>query len=149
MSKVSLKIKEYWPVAALMVLAVIIEIFREITGIPVTILDLLFSPFLLIAICYIPYYRYTQKKKKSKRRDNFEYYEPLTAIKTSGYITVFVLMAALGIWGLWEGLHNPLKLYTGVRGAAHGYTLALVGIFLIGTGFWCIKKTVPRYRKNQ
>ena len=130
-------------IACLSVL-ILIESLLQMTGLPITVSDLTFTPGSIIIIYFI--FQLIRKNKDEK----YAYVPPesVSLLKLNGVVLAFIFMTALGAWCLWEGVHNPLKFYSGVKGSGHGYTLALVGMLtsIFGViGFWLSVKSI--YKK--
>lgn len=130
-------------VLGILLLVVAFELLRELTGIPVTLLDFLITPLCLIFI----YMTFREGVLKRDRRTP----HPIEPCKTwmgySGTLLVFILMIAFGSWGVWFGCMNPFLYMSGVKGAGHGYTLAVIGVLLIqlgGIGVWQLRLKRPR-----
>lgn len=122
-------------------LIIFVESLLQMTGLPITVFDLTLAPGSLIIFYFI--FQLIRKNKNEKY--NYTAPEPSSLLKLNAALLTFILMIALGAWCLWEGIHNPLKFYSGVKGSGHGYTLALVGLLttLFGIiGSWLSAKLI-------
>ena len=107
------------------VLIITVEVLRYYTGLPFTIIDIIIFPFSIILLLF------GVKTLLSPAQQNPESKAvKLTAIKLFGVFIVAILFFLLGAWAIYEGGHNPLTLYSGVKGAAHGYTLLSLGLLI-------------------
>lgn len=134
------KLKTTIYVSLLIGVGLIIEWFRAETGIPVTILDILLLPLCVIFI-YIVIREILFADKSSVNSENLQ---SLSPAKRLGLIVVCLLMLLLGAWGIWAGLSAPFDYFSGVKGAAHGYTLAIIGLLIVLfglVGVWSTIKT--------
>ncbi len=128
-----------------LIISIILEITRQQANIPITIIDLsvlFFCLFVIVSIFRSPSY---SKKTKKKQYDN----EPVPFFKKMGLVLTFILMIVLGVSVFWIGIQEPFKFFTGIKGAAHGYTLVALGLIIIGTsvfGLWkvCLIPTTGR-----
>lgn len=111
---------------------IMFEVFQYYTGIPLNIMDamiLLISALCLYLLKYLP--PFTSQKYKNidtKLVNNIWYL--LGAIV---FVAVLILM---GIYLVYLGLESPFKLFIGVKGSSHGYSLVLLGSVI--TMYSCI-----------
>lgn len=144
--KVLSMLKSVAGILGLLFFVIAFEVLRELTGIPVTAFDAFITPFGLIFICVI----FRECLLKRDRRTPHLIQPSKTWAGYSGRLLVFILMIAFGMWGLWFGCANPFLYMSGVKGAGHGYTLAVIGLFLIQLGaigvwqLWLQKPKVGR-----
>ena len=112
---------------AFIVVAMTLEEIRVEYNIPITVIDLIFSPCALI-ICY-----FLIKWLVFKR--NIEpYFTTITTKKLLLNFCMLTLLALpLGIWSTMAGISAPFEYYTSMKGAAHGYTLASIGFLLLNS----------------
>ncbi len=132
------KIESFFIVGSLIFLGVIIEVIRKTKNIPITILDLMFFPgsiFFTVVFC-----RSILMGEESMRQYNLV--EPISFIKKLGLFIAALLSIAFGFWMIWIGVHEPLKYFSGVRGAAHGYTMVPVGILIFVFGVFGVIKSI-------
>ena len=128
------KFKDTLWVIGLVVVGLFIEAFRQSTGIPVTIIDILFFPILPLFIFFtIKYFFFSEKRKNKQVINNEEVRDKLWAVP----IFLF-LMLPLSLWCIWTGFEEPFVYFTGVKGAAHGYTLAAIGITILGFSLFAL-----------
>lgn len=118
-----------------------VEIFRAVTGIPVTLLDVLLFPISIIFIVGMAKLLF-EKEKKNKRQNTSTAEIKLGWIKRMGYIAVGLMMLALGAWGISAGIEQPFTLFTGVKGASHGYTLVALGICIVIMGLMVLYQLI-------
>ena len=104
----------------LLVIALIVSVdaVSRFTGLPFTVGDVLLLPLLLVAVLFSVQSLLARKKKKPEADE-----PELTLMKLFGSLVGVFLALLLGLWSLYEGVRNPFLLYTGVKGAVHGYTL--------------------------
>jgi hypothetical protein len=126
-------------------LIVTIEALRYFTGLPITVIDLLMFPASIILIAL------SLKSLLFHRTTSIEIVRQQN--KPSLYslmLRFFTAIAGLllGLWSLYEGANNPLLLYTGVKGAAHGYTLFTLGLLVFGFSGYLIYITIIDFRKK-
>ena len=101
-------------------LGILIEIFRQTTHIPVTILDLILFPFCAFIIFYV-IWSLLFKRKANKIPPQSE---PLSTLKMFGVFTTGIGMLALGAWGrdsgapslFFRGERRGTRLHTGAYG---------------------------------
>lgn len=122
------------------------EVFQYYTGIPLNIMDAMI--LLISALClYLLKYRppFTRQKYKdidTKLVNNIWY-----LLGSIVFVAVLILM---GIYLVYLGLESPFKLFTGVKGSSHGYSLVLlgsvitmyscIGIYMLFYQFWRLIK---------
>lgn len=114
-----------------------VEIFRAFTGIPVTLLDILLFPIsvvFIVAMGMLLFEKENKNKKKHKKQNAASPEINLSWMKRLGYIVLSLMMLALGAWAVSAGIEQPFKLFTGVKGASHGYTLVALGICIVIMG---------------
>jgi hypothetical protein len=117
----------FW--AVLICLTVVVEVVREMTGIPVCIGDLLFIPLALFML----YFVLQPCMFMSNRVDDGM--TTAAHLKKNGWVFIVALgITALGLFCIRMGFNNPWEFFTGVKGAAHGYTLFLVGLSIATFG---------------
>jgi len=129
------KFKDVGLVFIILIVAVVVDIFREATHIPVTLMDIVFFPFFVFIIFYAVWAVLSAKwfnKSKSKARKKPIPSTPLSIPAKFGVFVTSLGMLALGIWAVWEGILQPGKYFSGVRGAMHGYTMVPMGLCIIG-----------------
>jgi hypothetical protein len=138
-------------IIAILVFGVGVEIFRDLTGIPVTALDILLFPFFILVIYAVFRYLLTKHKKQKKITATV----PANRALLFSFV-VFVLLLPLGVWSIYIGAQHPWRLYTGVRGWVHGYTAFLLGIIITGFSFvsmgyvlWTALKRLKFIRKRK
>lgn len=125
-----IKFKSFGYYIVLFVIIFTSEAIRQALDIPVTILDITLTP-LAVFILFL-FLRTFFIDKKAKKKINAIESIPLT--KSIGMIMSSILLLALGWWGIWAGALEPLKLFTGVKGAGHGYTLVVIGLIIVLMG---------------
>jgi len=109
----------------LIILAILaVEFFRSVTGIPVTILDLILFPMSLLIVFFT--LKLLVKSKDLAAVKN----KPMPWHKRWGYFVFSLLLILLGLWAIVAGLQAPFHLFTGVKGAAHGYSLVALGLVI-------------------
>ncbi|OMH39421.1 hypothetical protein [Motiliproteus sp. MSK22-1] len=129
----------------LVVIAVIIavEVFRFFTGFPMTLIDILFTPFsVFLMILGIKQLVSTNKKK----RDGDAPYMSHSVLQLSGTLIVFLAVTMLGLWCLSAGLQDPLGFFTGVKGAMHGYTLMCLGSLMVSYSLYFSYRLLVRIK---
>jgi len=128
-----------------------VEIFRAVTGIPVTIIDITLFPIsviFIVGMAMILFKKENKNKKKRRNRNATPSEITFSWVKRLGYIAGAILMLALGVWGILEGIEQPFKLFTGVKGPAHGYTLAAIGVVLIIMALIALYQFIFKVRSN-
>jgi len=137
-------IKKFLSILGIIVAIASVEIFRALTGIPVTLLDILLFPISIIFIAGMAKLLFEKEKKnKKKKRHNTSTAEiKLSWIKRLGYIAMGLMMLALGVWGISAGIEQPFTLFTGVKGASHGYTLVALGICIVIMGLMVLYQLI-------
>ncbi|WP_022946110.1 hypothetical protein [Pseudoalteromonas ruthenica] len=110
--------------AIIIVLVILIsEVIRLHTGLPITIINIVVLPITCLLIYCMKYYR-SPFSKTYKGTDNHLKQTPFQLI---GFLLFTISLAAMGSWIAWLGIQAPLQYFSGVKGAAHGYTLIQVG----------------------
>jgi len=112
-------------VVLLIVLAIVIpEYIREKFDIPITIIDLILFPTCIFLSALSIYYVFTNGIK-------FEMsIQPMSRLSRLGYILLALILLLLGAWSIVAGWQSPFLLFSGVKGAAHGYTLIVLGLLV-------------------
>lgn len=138
-----IKIKSIINTLALVLLIIAIESFRHATELPFTVIDILILPLSIISIVFGLKSLFINRKKTNLP-------EPIeqSLLKQSVHIFTAILVLLLGLWALYEGWNNPLLMYTGVKGAAHGYTLLSIGLLLSGYSIYYILKSTISLNKR-
>lgn len=132
------RLKHLPAVCGLVLLAVIIEIIRQKTNIPVTLLDIFFFPGCLLFSFIFLRYEFLNKKTLFK----YNLVEPVSALKKLGVFVGALFLTALGGWCFWMGICEPLTYFWGIKGAAHGYTLVAMGFLISLLGAYGVLKSV-------
>jgi hypothetical protein len=125
---------------------IMFEVFQYYTGIPLNIMDamiLLISALCLYLLKYLP--PFTSQKYKdidTKLVNNI-----WCLLGSIVFVAVLILM---GIYLVYLGIESPFKLFTGVKGSSHGYSLVLlgsvitmyscIGIYMLFYQFWRLIK---------
>ena len=132
------KFKSILFIIGFMTIGLILEFTRKAYGIPVTILDILLFPLSLIfTVLLLKDFFINQSKEKTKKSLK------LKASAIAGRIAITLLLFfPLGIWAMWEGLKNPFGYFSGIKGAAHGYTLTAIGLFIFSLGIIFISSVI-------
>ena len=99
------------------------EAIRLYTGLPITIIDIGVLPITCLLIYCMKYYRFPFSKTY-KDTDNLQ---QQTLFQLIGFLLFTIILAAMGSWLAWLGIQAPLKYFSSVKGAAHGYTLIQIG----------------------
>jgi len=118
------------------------EALSYFTGLPFTIIDVLLFPLSIIMIAL----GVKSLLVRTEQTDE-KYIIKRSLISLCGHFVAGFLTLLLGLWSLYEGCTNPLALYTGVKGAAHGYTLLSIGLLLSGYSVYIILKLALRTRE--
>ena len=111
---------------------IMFEVFQYYTGIPLNIMDamiLLISALCLYLLKYLPPFT-SQKYKDIDTKLVNNIWCLLGAIV---FVAVLILM---GIYLVYLGIESPFKLFIGVKGSSHGYSLVLLGSVI--TMYSCI-----------
>jgi len=119
-------LKRILTIISILLAIILVEVFRSITGIPITILDIILFPSGLLIV--FVFARLLVKREAITGTNP----EPMTALKRWGYFVFSFFLLALGIWAIDAGIETPFALFTGVKGAAHGYTVAVLGLLISG-----------------
>lgn len=126
-------------VIIIIILAIIVDDFRQATHIPVSLLDIVFFPFFVFIILYTLWsvlsarlLNNSRKKPRKTTSKNPFPCAPLSVPAKCGFLVTALGMLALGIWAMWEGIEEPGKYFTGVRGSLHGYSLVPMGLCIAG-----------------
>ncbi len=108
----------------IIVLAIFIsEGIRLYTGLPITIIDIGILPITCLLIYYMRFY----KSPFSKSYKDMTTHQPQSAWQLIGFLVFTIMLAIMGAWIAWLGVQEPFKYFSGIKGAAHGYTLIQVG----------------------
>jgi len=121
--------KDTIAVMAIVVVAVVFDAVMDNAGVPVTFLDVLIVAVSLL-ILYLPVNAFFTKHKPTKKAATPVRLKP----EWSKLILGLVLLIMLSASALYLGLDDPWKLYKGIKGPAHGYTIVLLGIALAVIG---------------
>jgi hypothetical protein len=137
---------KYLPaICGLIILIVIFEIFRNLTHIKFTLLDLMLSPICIICIYGLLRYEFFNNKYLLR----YNQVEPVSRIRKLGIFIVSVLLMLTGLWCLLLGVREPLAFFSGIRGAVHGYTMAVMGILMLLIGaYGTLKSILIRFLKK-
>ncbi|MCP4024524.1 MAG: hypothetical protein GY729_21980 [Desulfobacteraceae bacterium] len=126
-------------------IAAVIELIRQKYGIPITILDLILTPATLVIAFFI--LRYLIQKNYEPDNGNLD---NLSLVKRLAVLAGFIiLMIPLGAWCAFMGAREPLGYFTGVKGAAHGYTVFIVGMAVLAVGFFGVYKVINHILSNK
>ncbi len=121
-----------------LVIAAVIELIRRRYGIPITILDLILTPGTLVITFFV--LKHLIQKKYEPDNGNLD---NLSLPKRLAVLSAFIfMMIPLGGWCVFMGVREPLGYFTGVKGAAHGYTVFIVGMAVLSVGFFGAYKVV-------
>ncbi|MDT8893297.1 hypothetical protein RSO41_01405 [Halomonas sp. I1] len=116
-------------VMGFLVISLPLEVARVKWGVPITILDLIFSPSSAAACFFVVKGIY--KKRCSLPVDM----EGGVKKKVISFLVFSALVIPFGVWvvwGAWSGNIEAFDYYSSVhRGAVHGYTLILMGPVLL------------------
>ena len=106
--------------------ALFVESLFKRFHIPVTVIDLLlFAISALVVFLIVSHYFSDRSSVVTKKRIGSK---RLLNLLTFVSVCFFVLLA-LSI--IYLGVSEPLTIFTGVKGAAHGYTLVITGVTII------------------
>ena len=102
---------------------IMFEALQYYTGIPLNIVDAII--LLISALCF-----YLLKYLPSFPSQKYKYVDskPVNNIwHLFGAIVFLAVLILMGIYLVYLGVESPLKLFTGVKGSSHGYSLVLLG----------------------
>ena len=128
--KLAGKVKNAFVIIGLLLIALAIEYMRRTYGIPVTILDILLFPLSLVFTFVLLKNFFFEQSREEKESMNAH---SLRSITGRAAITV-LLFFPLGLWSIWLGIQNPFEYFSGVKGAVHGYSLVVLGVFIFSIG---------------
>lgn len=123
-----LKIVDIPYLVAFLAFGMFLEFLRATYAVPITVLDIILAPISLVALYFS--LRYVVQFFSGLKNTGDSQLRVIPWQKRLGYSLFSVLMFGMGVWGTLDGFANPLLLYTGVKGAVHGYSLALVGMLI-------------------
>jgi len=118
--------KTFKRILSVILLIITIETLSYITGLPFTVIDVLLLPLSIILIAMgvksllVP--DRTNKANITTRLSLMQFCASL--------LFTLIFFLPLGLWSLQEGWHHPFALYSGVKGAGHGYTLVTIGLLI-------------------
>ncbi len=139
------RLKNLPAICGLILLIVIFEIFRGLTHIKLTLLDLMLFPICIICIYGLLRYEFFNKKYLLR----YNLVEPVSRGKKFGIFIVSILLMLSGLGCLLLGIREPLAFFSGVRGAVHGYTLAAMGVSMLLIGaFGTLKSILIQFHKK-
>ena len=123
-----------------------VELFRLYTGLPLTIIDITLIP--LSSVFLIPSIQYILPRKKKKVDKTVE--QPYKQLILS--LVTILLLFPLAVWLAITGWQEPFRLFNGVKGGAHGYTLLYLGLIMvclcIVSVFTIMSKLIRVFRKK-
>ena len=132
------KLKSCSIILCLIISAIILEVIRAKISIPISIGDLLFLPIALLSSYVIMRYEFFNKKSLAE----YNLAGPVSSLKKFGLLIASILFLLFGVVGIWIGLQEPFVYRHGARGGCHGYTLAVIGLFLSIAGTFGIWKSI-------
>ncbi len=139
------RLKFLFRICGLLLFITVFEIFRRLTGISLTLIDLMLNP--LIIVFTYALLRYEIFNKETLFRYNLP--EPVSLSKKIGILFGSLIMVLLGSWSFISGIREPLGFFSGIKGAAHGYTLAVMGIsMLLLGGYGTVKSLLILFWKR-
>lgn len=126
---------------ALVLIALSMDYFFQMHGVPIVTLDLILSPLALCIIYFLLSSDFIRGKYINPKTNS------LTLAKRIGLILGAAVFSIVGVLIILLGLFDPLELHGGVRGAAHGYTVALLGLVITLFSLQCgyLVYTLKRY----
>ncbi|KOO01781.1 hypothetical protein AKJ17_18840 [Vibrio nereis] len=108
------------------------EGIRIYTGVPITILDVVILPITCSLVYLMKYYKFPFSKTYKDRQSH----QTQNAFQLIGSLVFTAILAVMGTWVAWLGIQAPLQYFSGVKVAAHGYTLIQVGILITLYSIW-------------
>ena len=127
---------------------VISEGIRLYTVLPITIIDIGIIPITCLLIYYTKFYTFPFSKKYYDKNTQ----PPLNSWQLIGFLLFTIMLAIIGIWLTWIGVHNPLHYFYSVKGSAHGYTLIQLGLvttlYSIGGGLIFLHRLIRLHYKS-
>ena len=119
------KLKDTFLLISILLFVLLMDIIRVEFKIPVSLLDIIFFPVLIVLSFLL--IRVFVSKKSAK------HYIDKTTTKNSlvTFLIVTLIVVPLSCWAIWSGVSVPFEYFSGVKGSAHGYTLTALGIFLL------------------
>lgn len=120
-----------------------IEALSYYTGLPFTVIDVILIPMSALLIAF-------GAKSLFIRVDNNEktYKFNHTLFQLISYLLMAIFIFTLGLWSVITGWKEPLALYTGVKGSAHGYTLICLGLLLSGYSAYFTLNLISNIREK-
>lgn len=106
-------------------MSICMEWVRGEYEIPVTLLDLVLFPISL-AFSF-----FSLKWLVTAKQDDCHPAETTKKKLLANFVILSLIVIPFGGWSVTVGIAGPFEYFHGVRGSAHGYTLASVGILLI------------------
>lgn len=119
------KIKKIFFVICFVLFGLTLDLIRIEYKIPITLIDLILFPISITILFFF------FKWLISKKNDNFYLVETSLKVLLFNFLVFSVIVIPLGIWTIWAGMIDPLKYFSGIKGAAHGYTLVSTGFLLL------------------
>lgn len=111
---------------------IMFEVFQYFTGVPLNIMDAII--LLISALClYLLKYLLPFTSQKYKYPDTKLVNNIWCLLGAIVFVAMLILM---GIYLVYLGVESPFKLFTGVKGSSHGYSLVLLGSVI--TMYSCI-----------
>ncbi len=139
------RLKSLLRIFGLLLLITAFEIFRNLTGVRLTLIDLILNPLILLFIYAL--LRYDIFNKETLYRYNLP--GPVSLSKKIGILSGSLIMVLLGSWSFISGIREPMVFFSGVKGAVHGYTLAVMGIcMLLLGGYGTVKSLLILFWKK-
>ncbi|WP_320043841.1 hypothetical protein [uncultured Desulfobacter sp.] len=120
--------RKFFNIILVIVIIIGSELFRKVTGIPVTIMDLILFPLTVMLVYITILAIFSDEKPKDSEI-------MLSKLQMATFSLIFLFVSPLSFWLSIEGFKDPLQLFTGVKGHAHGYTVAYLGAFV---GIFCL-----------
>ncbi|MBD3895357.1 hypothetical protein IEI94_05785 [Halomonas sp. ML-15] len=111
------------------VVGLALEVARMEWGVPITMVDLIFFP--LLVVTFFNVLKGLFRKIYSKSPTTEGEIKKLS-ISLLFFSTIAIPFGAWSVWHVWSGTMGVFDYFPGGRGAAHGYTLISLGfMFLI------------------
>lgn len=117
--------KSFLTLTAFVFVAIGIDLTLSLLGVPITVMDILLTPLSIAIVLYSfsPSFLANRLVKIDAA--------PTPLYHSLGMSAVFALIITMAIYLLVLGATDPLLLFTSVKGAAHGYTLASLSIAIL------------------
>ena len=119
------KMHSFFTNVMIIVIIIGIEMLCRKLELPITVLDFLLTPLIVIFGVFII------KRYFFDTSEDVKHQSPsMSVMARLGYMLLGVMFFLLGLWSIWQGSLDPLAYFSSIKGALHGYSLFILGVFI-------------------